>query len=104
MEFGAYREQFLRDVDWYADAEPEYINRVALAEAELGPNHPIVGAHSRNLARLYHEQGKYQEAECWYWRAWAICLCDPLMAPQLRAVLLKAISLNVGNCARSQPV
>jgi hypothetical protein len=93
-----------RDEVWYVEAELEYGNRILLTEVELGPNHSLVGSHARNLAHLYHEQAKYREAERWYWRAWATCLSDPIMAPELRTLLLRAIATDLGNCARGKPI
>jgi CHAT domain-containing protein/tetratricopeptide (TPR) repeat protein len=45
---------------------------LALAERQLGPDHPLVGTALNNLARLYGGQGRYVEAEPLYQRSLAI--------------------------------
>ncbi len=41
-------------------------------EKALGPEHPNVATSLNNLAFMYHDQGKYAEAEALYKRALAI--------------------------------
>ena len=53
----------------YDDAEPLYVQLLALLETELGPDHPRVVFGRNNLAAFYLEQGKYAEAEPVYAKA-----------------------------------
>ena len=45
---------------------------LAIDEKALGPEHPYVAASLNNLAVLYREQGKYEQAEPLIQRALAI--------------------------------
>ncbi len=58
----------------YEQAEPLYQRALAIAEQQLGAEHPDTAISLNNLAALYHEQGKYEQAEPLYQRALAIDL------------------------------
>ena len=45
---------------------------LTIDEKALGPNHPDVATDLNNLAKLYSNQGKYDEAERLYKQALAI--------------------------------
>ena len=45
---------------------------LAISEHELGKSHPHTATYLNNLANLYHNQGKYQEAEPLHKRALTI--------------------------------
>ena len=62
MWLGAFRHESCRDAEWYAEAEQEYRWRVHNAEEQLGPRQILTASHTLNLARLLHEQGKFDEA------------------------------------------
>ena len=47
----------------YPEAEPLHKRSLAIREKGLGPDHPDVAISLDNLAGLYHNQGKYAEAE-----------------------------------------
>ncbi len=63
---------YLRTRGRYRDAEPLLQRALAIAEQELGANHPGTGGYLCNLAVLYQEQGKYEQAEPLLQRALAI--------------------------------
>ena len=56
----------------YAEATEIAKRSLALAEKQLGPGHPDVGASLNNLAALYQSQGRYGEAEPLYKRSLAL--------------------------------
>jgi tetratricopeptide (TPR) repeat protein len=56
----------------YPQAEPLYQQALAIAEQQLGPEHPHTAGSLNNLAELYRAQGKYAEAEPLLKRALAI--------------------------------
>lgn len=56
----------------YSQAEPLYLNSLAIYEKTLGEEHPLVATSLNNLAELYRIQGKYTEAEPLYLRSLAI--------------------------------
>jgi tetratricopeptide (TPR) repeat protein len=56
----------------YAEATDVAQRALALAERQLGPDHPAVGIRLNMLALLYRTQGRYAEAEPLYQRAIAI--------------------------------
>lgn len=86
-----------KDADWYAEAELEYRRGLAASENELGPYHQWTGMATVNLARLYHEQGKYSEAAAYYKRA-VTTYESPSLAEQLRQVMLPWIGRQIANC------
>jgi tetratricopeptide (TPR) repeat protein len=45
------------------EAEPLWISALALCEQLLGPEHPDTLSSLNNLAILYDDQGKYEQAE-----------------------------------------
>src|SRR5215468_11582404 len=47
----------------YSEAMPLAQRALAIQEKALGPNHPSVANLLSNLAFLYHNQGRYAEAE-----------------------------------------
>ena len=49
-----------------------YKRSLAIREKALGPDHPDVAGSLNNLAVLYHDQGRYAEAEPLYKRSLAI--------------------------------
>lgn len=53
----------LRDRGQYAAAEPLFRRALALREAILGSEHPLVASSLNNWAILYRRQGRYTEAE-----------------------------------------
>ncbi len=56
----------------YAAAEPLYKRARAIVEKALGPNHPHVATTLENMARLYKETGRVDEAKRLEERAKAI--------------------------------
>ncbi|MEN8447018.1 MAG: toll/interleukin-1 receptor domain-containing protein, partial [Cyanobacteria bacterium J06555_13] len=50
----------------YSDAEPLYINALAMYKRLLGDEHPDVANSLNNLALLYDNQGRYSDAEPLY--------------------------------------
>jgi tetratricopeptide (TPR) repeat protein len=56
----------------FAEAEPLFVNAVAIGERVLGPEHVKVGQWLNNLANLYLNSGRYDEAEPRYWRSISI--------------------------------
>ncbi|MEH2086381.1 tetratricopeptide repeat protein, partial [Nostoc sp.] len=57
----------------YSEAEPLYIQALALRRKLLGEEHPSVASSLNNLAGLYRSQGRYSEAEPLYIQALDIC-------------------------------
>ncbi|MDF5712167.1 MAG: tetratricopeptide repeat protein, partial [Nostoc sp. S4] len=53
----------------YSEAEPIYIQALALRRKLLGEEHPSVALSLNNLAALYKSQGRYSEAEPIYIQA-----------------------------------
>ena len=53
----------------YGEAEPLYLEALAIDRESLPPNHPQLATHLNNLAGLYRVQGKYWEAEPLYLEA-----------------------------------
>ena len=53
----------------YAEAEPIVQHTVAMCEQVLGADHPLTACSLSNLAALYQEQGKYDQAEALAQRA-----------------------------------
>ena len=56
----------------YLEAEPLYLQALALKRSLLGEQHPDVAASLNNLALLYDSQGRYEEAEPLYLQALAL--------------------------------
>ena len=56
----------------YSEAEPLYIQALALKRQLLGEEHPDVATSLNNLAALYRSQGRYSEAEPLYIQALAL--------------------------------
>ncbi|MEH2361283.1 tetratricopeptide repeat protein, partial [Nostoc sp.] len=56
----------------YSEAEPLYIQALALSRKLLGEEHPSVASSLNNLAYLYDSQGRYSEAEPLYIQALAL--------------------------------
>ncbi|MHC5821704.1 MAG: tetratricopeptide repeat protein, partial [Nostoc sp.] len=56
----------------YSEAEPLYIQALALRRQLLGDEHPDVATSLNNLAGLYDAQGRYSEAEPLYIQALAL--------------------------------
>jgi tetratricopeptide (TPR) repeat protein len=56
----------------YGDAEPLYLEALAMRKQLLGEAHPSVAASLNNLAVLYEKQGRYEEAEPLYLEALAM--------------------------------
>jgi tetratricopeptide (TPR) repeat protein len=56
----------------YSEAEPLYLEAVAIDRQALPPYHPFLATHLNNLAGLYESQGRYSEAEPLYLEAVAI--------------------------------
>ncbi|QLE58296.1 tetratricopeptide repeat protein [Nostoc sp. TCL26-01] len=56
----------------YSEAEPLYIQALALYRKLLGEEHPSVAMSLNNLAYLYKSQGRYSEAEPLYIQALAL--------------------------------
>ena len=56
----------------YSEAEPLFIQALAIVEAARGADHPETGAQLNNLAGLYLNQSRYGEAEPLYRRSLAI--------------------------------
>ena len=46
----------------YSEAEPLFIDALALRKRLLGDDHPAVASSLNNLAGLYKNQGRYSEA------------------------------------------
>ena len=56
----------------YLEAEPLYLQALALKRSLLGEQHPDVATSLNNLAGLYRAQGRYEEAEPLYLQALAL--------------------------------
>ncbi len=56
----------------YREAEPLFLEALAIARASLPPNHPHLAAYLGSLAGLYKSQGNYGEAEPLYLEALGI--------------------------------
>ncbi|MGP1382593.1 MAG: tetratricopeptide repeat protein [Thainema sp.] len=56
----------------YAQAEPLYVEALAMSKQLLGEQHPDVASSLNNLAGLYRSQGRYEEAEPLYVEALAM--------------------------------
>ncbi len=64
-----------------AHAQAPMLERaLEIAEEALGPHHPYVAMNITNLAKAYHAQGRYAEAEPLYQRALAIW--EKALAPE----------------------
>ncbi|MBD2486217.1 tetratricopeptide repeat protein [Aulosira sp. FACHB-615] len=63
---------FYRSQGRYSEAEPLYIQALALRRKLLGEEHPDVATSLNNLAGLYCSQGRYSEAEPLYIQALAL--------------------------------
>ena len=68
----------------YAEAIEIAKRSLALAEKQLGPDHPDVGQSLNNLALLYDKQGRYGEAEPLYKRS--LALSEKALGPDHPAV------------------
>ncbi len=128
--FGLFQAENCRDAEWYEGAEKVYRQRIEEAEETLHPSEgrtrplpprniplPIwerMVAHdlwSRksdvamavvNLAHLFHEQGKFQEAEASYLRAMRLYE-SPLVAERVRTLTLPWIDTQIANCHSRTP-
>jgi tetratricopeptide (TPR) repeat protein len=124
--FAAFRFDFCRDAEWYAEQEAVYKARIDTAEEFLDPaegrsdQQPPQQVPARvweqmvankmctqktdvatamvNLARLYHEQGKYSEAEPYYRRAIAIYNAASSVPEPWQKVILPWIDAQMANC------
>jgi hypothetical protein len=65
-EFGLYRFQYHRDAEWFAEVEPFQRQLISRCERELGPTHELTASHALTMARMLHEQGKFEDAEIEY--------------------------------------
>ena len=61
-----------RSIGRYIEAEPLYIQSLAIKEKQLGANHPSTAASLNNLAGLYQAIGRYDQAEPLYLQSLAI--------------------------------
>jgi tetratricopeptide (TPR) repeat protein len=61
---GLYRSQ-----GRYSEAEPFYLQALAIWRSHLGNDHPDTATSLNNLAALYESQGRYSEAELFYLQA-----------------------------------
>ncbi|MEO1396829.1 MAG: toll/interleukin-1 receptor domain-containing protein, partial [Cyanobacteria bacterium J06634_5] len=57
---------YLNERTQYSDAEPLYIDALAMRKRLLGDEHPDVAGSLNNLALLYYNQGRYSDAEPLY--------------------------------------
>ncbi len=57
---------YLKEQTQYSDAEPLYIDALAMRKRLLGEEHPDVALSLNNLAALYKNQGRYSDAEPLY--------------------------------------
>ena len=62
----------MREQGRYGEAEPLYLEALAISKAELGQRHPNTASSLNNLAALYDSQGRYGKAEPLYLEALAI--------------------------------
>jgi tetratricopeptide (TPR) repeat protein len=62
---------YLRKHAQFEQAEPLFQHALAIYEQKLEPNHPYVVTSIANLASLYRNQGKYEQAEQLYRRSLA---------------------------------
>lgn len=63
---------YLHDHAQYREAEPLYLQVLAIHQPEQGTAHPDTAHSLNNLGNLYWSQGKYSEAELLYQQALAI--------------------------------
>jgi hypothetical protein len=102
--FSSYRFQFARDVDWFAEVEPVYRQRMAAAQADLGAFHEQTAVNTVALARLLHEQGKFTEAEEIYQLAFERWKSGQSIPEQRRQPVLASILTDIENCRRALPL
>ena len=76
----------------YGDAEPLYLNALAMRKQLLGEAHPAVALSLNNLAGLYKSQGRYGEAEPLFLEALA-------MRKQLLGEAHPAVAASLNNLA-----
>ncbi len=128
--FGLFQSENYRDAEWYEGAERVYRGRIEEAEEALDPSEgrsrplpprriplPIwermvendmctrkidVAMAVVNLAHLYHEQGKFRDAEVSYLQAMRLYK-SPLVAERVRTLALPWIDTQIANCHAEQP-
>ena len=61
-----------QDMGQYPQAEPLYLESLAIRKKQFGDEHPDVATSLNNLAELYRAQGRYTEAEPLYLESLAI--------------------------------
>ena len=101
-EFVLYRSIFCRDSELCAAEEAMYRDLLARCETGLSPCHQLTATYTVNLARVLHEQGKFDESIPIYWlglaRSWAARL-----APHYRESVTSSILRDIENCQNRQP-
>ena len=101
-EFVLYRSTFCRDSELCAAEEAMYRDLLARCETGLSPCHQLTATYTINLARVLHEQGKFDESIPVYWlglaRSWAADL-----APHYRESVTCSILSDIENCQNRQP-
>jgi tetratricopeptide (TPR) repeat protein/nucleoside phosphorylase len=63
---------YLAEQALYDRAEPLYQHSLSIYERQRGPDHPLVASTLNNLALLYREEGKYEEAKIYLDRSLGI--------------------------------
>ena len=76
----------------YEEAEPLYVDALAMGQRLLGEAHPDVATSLNNLAALYYSQGRYEEAEPLYRDALA-------MSQRLLGEAHPAVATSLNNLA-----
>jgi hypothetical protein len=101
-EFVLYRSMFGRDSEFCAAEEAMYRDLLARCETGLSLCHQLTATYTVNLARVLHEQGKFDESIPIYWlglaRSWAADL-----APPYRESVTGSILRDIENCQNRQP-
>ncbi|MGB3137758.1 MAG: tetratricopeptide repeat protein [Nodosilinea sp.] len=64
--------RFYKGQGAYGQAEPWYLDGLAVMRNRLGEAHPDVATSLNNLAGLYQAQGRYGEANRCIWRRWRL--------------------------------
>jgi hypothetical protein len=99
-QFGTFRYQSCRDADWYASAEPSYLERVDAFEKCAEPYAWFNAMPVAAAAQFYHEQRKFSQALLYYRKA-IHAARRALMHEDLRAFVIRWLRLGVKLCKRS---
>ena len=100
--YGSFRSDFQRDANWYEEQEQVYLRRLQMARKSRKPTDPLIGMSAVNLARLYHEQRRYVEAEGYYQEA-VRSYRSASVKKDFRQLVLAWIADQLENCRKRRP-